>query len=235
MSGFFKHASPGILIGPVLYGPVTDLGGRMQSLEFLSLTGVTAGSAGLGSPIIASGANMMFERETFLEFLEEADPPACSGEDVFFVIWGKRRSHATVTYLLSREAAVYTEPVKRFRDFTAQRIRWASKSRYYRDPFLIISALIVYLFNLALLLLLTGGIFIPVLLKGFFLMFAAKCTIDLIFLTDVCTKFRQGNLLRAFLPVQVLYPFYIVITGTSGLMFPYIWKGRRKGRTWSHG
>ncbi len=235
MAGFFRNTSAKMLIGPVLYSDTRSIPGRMQSLEYLSLTGVTAGAAGLGNPILASGANLMFERDSFLEFLKEADPPASSGEDLFFLIWLKRRYPGKVYYLLSEEAAVFTRPGRGLNDLIAQRLRWASKSRFYRDAFLITASLIVYLFNLLLLVLLIAGVFVPGLLYGFFLMFAAKCFIDLIFLTDVCTRFNQRKLLKVFVPVQVLYPFYIVFTGTFGHILPYIWKGRRKGTSQGHG
>jgi len=235
MAGYFRSNSAKMLIGPVLYSHTQGISSRMQSLEYLSLSGVTAGSAGLGNPIMASGANMMFERDSFLEFLEDADPPAASGEDVFFLLWLKKRYPGKVYYLLSEKAAVFTRPEKGLDEFIAQRLRWVSKSRYYRDTFLVASSLIVYLFNLCLLFSLVAAVFVPGLLYGFLLMFAAKCIIDLIFLTDVCARFNQRKLLKVFVPVQILYPFYIVFTGSFGHILPYIWKGRIKGTSQGHG
>ena len=226
MGSFWSDTGSRLVIGPVLFGPLRGWTARMQALEYLSLTGITAGAAGLGKPIMGSGANMMFRREDFLEFLEGGDPGTGSGEDVFFVGWMRKRHRGRVKYLLSEEAFVYTPPVGNLADFIGQRFRWASKGRYYRDPLLVTVTLVVFLFSLCLVVMFVLSFFVPGLFRTFLIMFAGKCLTDLIFLTDVSMKFRQGRLLKAFLPSELLHPFYIVFAGMLGNLVAHTWKGR---------
>ena len=111
-------------------------------------------------------------------------------------------------------------------DFIDQRLRWASKGRYYRDISMLSAAVIVYLFCTLLVILLLGTVIYKNLVYPVLFMFLSKSLADLIFLTDVTGKFRQRSLLKVFLPVQIIYPFYIFIIGTFGQFIKFRWKGR---------
>ena len=65
-----------------------------------------------------------------------------------------------VHYLKSKEAIVTTQPMKTWKAFFNQRIRWASKARHYDDKRIFPVLLLVYLFNLSFLVLLVSLVFL---------------------------------------------------------------------------
>jgi glycosyltransferase involved in cell wall biosynthesis len=226
MSGYFAMYDSRVLIGPVVCERGTCLFHRMQSLEFLSLAGITAGAAGLNNPIMGNGANLMFQKDIFFDFMNSRRQRTVSGDDVFLIHWAKKNYPGKVHFLLSRQAIALTPPHDRLMDFIDQRLRWASKGRYYRDISILTTAAIVYIFCMVLVLLLLASVFYKSLFYAALFMLLSKSLADLIFLTDVAGKFRQTSLLKVFLPVQIIYPFYIFIIGTFGQFIRFRWKGR---------
>jgi hypothetical protein len=66
------------------------------------------------------------------------------------------------------------------------------------------------------------------LLTGFCLILTGiKCFIDFLLLFLTASFFRKERLLLLFLPEQILYMFYVVITGLFGSLGKYEWKGRK--------
>lgn len=234
MSGYFTIYNCRVLIGPVVCEEGTGLFHKMQSLEFLSLVGVTAGAAGLNNPIMGNGANLMFQKDIFLDYRNRMEQETVSGDDVFFIHWAKKKYPGKVHYLLSRQAIALTPPRGRLMDFIDQRLRWASKSRHYRDISILCTAAIVYFFCTLLVILLLGTVIYKNLFFTALFMFLSKSLADMIFLTDVTGKFRQRSLLKVFLPVQIIYPFYIFIIGTFGQFIKFRWKGREYHRSVSN-
>src|SRR5439155_432663 len=76
-----------------------------------------------------------------------------SGDDMLLMhkIW--KRFPVRVHYLKSRQAIVATQPMKTWKEFFNQRIRWASKTRFYDDMRIFWVLLLVYLFNFSFLVL----------------------------------------------------------------------------------
>ena len=112
-------------------------------------------------------------------------------------------------------------------DIFNQRIRWASKSRFYRDKDIIITAMLVYLVNVCLLTTCIAGFFRPAALYIFITLFAIKSITDLLFMSAVLRYYRLRKLLWLLLPLEIIYFAYVSVTGLAGQILPYTWKGRR--------
>ncbi|MCW5899344.1 MAG: glycosyltransferase [Flavobacteriales bacterium] len=116
--------------------PVHTTGGRgflawLQRKEQLALQGVALGSARMGSPLLANGANMAFAREAFLRVGGYTGDRWASGDDMSLL--ARMRAHRwPVDVLVDREAAVRTAPERTWWAFFAQRLRWAGKMRGHR-------------------------------------------------------------------------------------------------------
>ena len=199
----------------------------IQNLEFLSLVTSSAGLAGVNRPILCNAANMGFERKLYLQFANHVQTLTVSGDDVFFLHWVKQRYPDEIHFLKSRSSFVETSYSKSATDFFNQRVRWTSKSRYYRDPSLIITAIVVFVTSFLLMVLLVGAIFSKLLLQGFMIVFMVKCVANFIFLYTTTSFYKTRYLLRIFIPVELLYFFYITITGIGGNLFAFTWKGRK--------
>ena len=67
-----------------------------------------------------------------------------SGDDIFLLQYAKSIK-AKILFLKNKDAIVYTNPVHSLKSFVFQRVRWASKSKGYKDKFTLVVAWIVFL------------------------------------------------------------------------------------------
>jgi cellulose synthase/poly-beta-1,6-N-acetylglucosamine synthase-like glycosyltransferase len=223
----FSVPSVRMVIGAVLFEPVKGLFQKMQTLELLSLTGTAAGAAGTGKPILCNAANMAFSRTDYLHFQEESGMLTPSGDDIFLMLWIKKKYPGSVRFAASPRSVVRTIPMDTVSAFFNQRIRWTSKTRFYRDRDIIMTALVVYLVNLCLLITCIAGFLQPAWILPFLAVMAIKSITDLIFLSAVLQYYSLRKLLWLLLPIEIIYFMYVSVIGLVGQIFPYEWKGRK--------
>jgi len=200
-----------------------------QSLDFMSLQGVTAASAGLGQTIMCNGANLAYEKKSFNEVrgFEGIDELA-SGDDMM-LLHKMSAAGKKISYLKNAETIVSTKPMTTINDFINQRVRWASKSTRYSNRVILQVLILIYFLNLLLLiipfLILFGGFD-----KWFVLywlgLIIVKTMIELVFLWPVAGFYKQRNLLAWFPLAQPFHILYTVIAGFLGIIGKYTWKGR---------
>lgn len=198
-----------------------------QSLDFLSLQGITAASVGAGFHSMCNGANLCYSKRAFhaVEGFKDVDHIA-SGDDMLLMYKIQQQFPGKVQYSYSSESIVRTNPVETVKDFFRQRIRWASKADKYNDKRIFWVLLLVYLFNFFLLTLLIAGFFKTeiwiLLLAALF----AKTITELIFLIPVASFFKKQALLIWFPLLQPFHIVYTVVAGWLGKFSSYSWKGR---------
>ncbi len=135
-----------MVLGPVFIAHSNSDFLSLQKMEFLGLQGATAGSACMGSPILANGANMMFKREVFLELNPYEDNYHLkTGDDQFLMLAIHSKYPGSCTYAFDKEAIVSTFPVICFKKYWEQRVRWASKGSSYTHADILYTGLIVFL------------------------------------------------------------------------------------------
>lgn len=191
---------------------------------------------------MCNGANLAYTKKTFEEVggFTGIDNIA-SGDDMLLMHKIYKRYPEKIMFLKSQEAIVQTQPVNSVRGFFNQRIRWASKASKYDDKRIFWVLLIVYLFNLALIILPVFALFkneildiqlypftflISVLELWLFL-FIIKTVIELFFLYPVAKFFGKQKLLWLFPVMQPFHIIYTVIAGWLGSFGRYQWKERR--------
>jgi poly-beta-1,6-N-acetyl-D-glucosamine synthase len=221
---YYLHYKPKLLVAPVVFEPQNNLFQKFQSLEFLSLMGSGAGAIGINRPIMCNGANLLFEKSIYENAVHNNN--YASGDDIFLMLHTKKEFRKEIHFIKSTEAIVYTKPTQSVNEFFRQRIRWASKSKGYRDFDVLFSALIVALSNLFLVLFLLASAFRREFLLFFLFAFIVKSIFDLILLIPVSRFFNQQKLLWLIIPLQIIYPFYIVFTAFAGLVGKFSWKNR---------
>lgn len=227
ISSLYEKDKPKMILGPVAYKNETTLFEKMQSLEFLSYTGVTAGSCLLGHPVLANGANLVYEKKLFFEF-EHAfiNSSSVSGDDVLLLHLFKKKWNSEICYNFSKSALVYTSACSNVHDFIEQRNRWVSKSSKYNDVFTLFNSGLVFLFNFLLSITVLLSFFIPGLIEIVLIIFASKCIIDLFFLYLVVNFVGRISLVWLTIPLQLIYIFYIPLITILSLTKSYNWKGR---------
>ncbi|MBK9291936.1 MAG: glycosyltransferase [Bacteroidetes bacterium] len=222
------HRDKLMVLGPVKIGRTTSLIEKFQAAETNSLMAATAGSAGIGVPSMANGANMLISSKVLNEGDSHAlKPQYASGDDMFRLeAILKRYGSKAIGMAMHPGAMVVTMPAPDMALFFRQRMRWVSKSGGYSRPELIVPALIVFLFNALLAFTLLLSTIFPVLLLAFVALVVLKTLTDLPLVWPAFRLAGQKNLLAWFVVFQLVYPVYVFVTGLAGMMVSVRWKGR---------
>jgi cellulose synthase/poly-beta-1,6-N-acetylglucosamine synthase-like glycosyltransferase len=228
MVAFYQSAKPVFIAAPVLVKPGSSPVGIFQSLDFMSLQGITAASVHRGFLQMSNGANLGFSAEAFhaVGGYTGIDHLA-SGDDMLLMQKMADRFPGRTMYCLSRDTIVETRPASTVAEFLRQRIRWASKARSYTDKRMFYVLLLVYLLNLSLLMGGIQAIVRPEWLLPWLGLLIAKTMAETIFLWPVAKFFGSAGLMAWFLPAQPFHILYTVVAGFFGQVRSYTWKGRR--------
>lgn len=215
-----------MVLGPVLLTPCDTFFEKIQVLEHLSLIASTAGSAAIGMPVMCNGANMAYDHRSALEVEKyRTDMDIASGDDVFLMEqFVKHFGSRSVRFLFDTDTIVKTQTMPDLKSFFRQRRRWVSKTKAYTSWKIIVTALIVLLFNMSVVGLFVGGFFHP----AFFLVYALftlmKFMVDYPILKKITGFMNQRQLRKWAFPLEFVYPFYVVFTAFSGVFSKVRWK-----------
>ncbi len=224
---FYEEKKPVFIAAPVKYSNPKNYSAIFQSLDFMSLQGVTAAGVYHSKLMMCNGANLAYEKQAFHETggFTGIDQLA-SGDDLLLMQKIAKKEKRRVMYCLADEAIVSTLPAGSWSSFFQQRLRWASKARSYSDISVTAVLVLVYCLNMSLLFLLITSLKYPMLFIYWIILLAVKTVIELIFLIPVARFFNQQSLLWYFLPSQPLHIIYTVLAGFFGQVKRYEWKGR---------
>lgn len=240
LSGISNHYAafhPDMITMPVRIRSCNTPLAVFETLDFLSLQGMTGALVSRGNISMANGANFSYTKEAFNKVggFQGIDHIA-SGDDMLLAE-KLRMAGGKIDYLKNEAVIVETAAAKNFRSFISQRIRWASKTGGYKDLKIQAVLGLVYLLNLCIILLLyrsIRGCSCNLILGGaisfttvFIYALLAKTIAELYFLWPVAGFFKQRRLLWYFPLAQIPHIFYIVFSGFLGLFGSYEWKGRR--------
>ncbi len=223
---FYQETKSKMILAPVLLSPADNLFEKLQVLEHLSLIASTAGSASIGFPVLCNGANMAYEKKAALEVEKQRhDFDIPSGDDMFLLEqFVKNYGHKNVKFLLNKAAIVKTKTCKTLNEFFKQRRRWVSKTKAYTNWKIILTAMIVFCFNLSIISLFISAFFIPALWSLYFLYTILKFLTDFPILRNITNFMNCSNLMKWALPLEFLYPFYVIFTVFSSAFIKVHWK-----------
>ena len=225
----FQEATGATFIAaPVRLLPRENFLEVFQTLDFLTLQGITGAAIHRNLHIMCNGANLGYAKDAFLSVngFENIDGIA-SGDDMLLMHKIKEKFPGKIFYLKSQGALVSTKPAHTWKAFWNQRIRWSSKADKYDDKNIFRILLLVYLFNLILLLLfvMTPWNFDAFLVASLLLL--CKTVVEFPFVNSVAKFFGQSRLMYSFIFLQPFHLFYVVISGFLGKFGKYEWKGRK--------
>jgi cellulose synthase/poly-beta-1,6-N-acetylglucosamine synthase-like glycosyltransferase len=222
-NAYIQKNNPVFVAAPVMFIKEQGILNQFQVLDFLALQGITAAAVGAGKHSMSNGANLAFEKSAFIAVggYQGVDQIA-SGDDMFLMHKMKVTLSNRVGYLFHPGAIVWTKAMNSWKGFLMQRIRWSSKARYYDDKSIFWVLVLVYLYNLSLLVLLFTGYYYYALVS-----IALKVCFELLFLVPVAHYFQLSRELRYFPLYQPLHIVYTLVAGCFGQIKTYTWKGRR--------
>jgi glycosyltransferase involved in cell wall biosynthesis len=230
INSFYQQQKPQIIVMPVAIDCSMKAIEIFQALDFMTLQGITAASVHKKIHSMCNGANLAYTREAFdvVNGFAGIDKIA-SGDDMLLMHKIAKKYPGDVHYLKSKNVIVQTAPVHTVKEFFNQRIRWASKADKYDDKRIFIVLLLVYVFNVLMLLLpiwsLVNGQWS--LLCNWWILLVAKTVIEMIFLIPVARFFNKSPLLWFFPVAQPFHILYTVIAGWLGKFGNYTWKERK--------
>lgn len=216
-----------LMIGLVIMSPIDTFLQKIQSLEYSSLMATAAGSLGIDHPVIASSANLAFRNDILNVSEIMLNPEISSGDDMFLLHHVKETNVDKIGFLNTKGSIVYTSTANSLRDTLGQRKRWASKSIHYKDLATISVGVVVLLFNLLLVFLLISSIFHFEVLYYFVLLLVIKSLVDFLLLSPYLRYTGQEKLMKVFLPLQLVYPFYLGYSFFAGVFIKGNWKGKK--------
>ncbi len=226
MLAFYIAKDLKMLLGPVLLSPADTLFEKLQVLEHMSLIASTAGSAAIGMPVMCNGANMMYDRKSALNVEKDrTDMKLASGDDMFLMEqFIARYGSKAIGFFLNREVIVKTATMPNLKAFFRQRTRWTSKTKAYTNWKIIATALTVFLFNLSIVFFFVAGFFMPVFWAFYVLYVIMKTLIDYPIIRRISAFMKQKKLKFWTLPLEFIYPFYVVFTAIAGMFAKVRWK-----------
>ena len=227
IAAFYEERKPEFIVIPVAINSSSRFIEIFQSLDFMTLQGITGASVHKKIHSMCNGANLAYTKKAFkaVDGFKGIDKIA-SGDDMLLLHKIYTRYPEGIAYLKSTKAVIQTQPVHSVGQFFNQRIRWASKADKYDDKRIFVVLLLVYFFNVWILLVGIGVFFFPISMHLIILL-TAKTIVELLFLFPVGSFFNQLKLLWWFPIAQPFHVLYTVIAGWLGKFGSYKWKERK--------
>ena len=200
----------------------------LYEIDLHLINAINTGINGLKRPIIASGANLLFKRKSFLAFDRfESHAHIPSGDDIY-LLRDFREAKCDIRLVAQSSFQVETETPQSLNEFLHQRIRWIAKTGNVNDHLSTIFAIIQFIF-----IILFWSIEIKLLVENeyqsAFILFGLKTGLDMLFFFNF---FNEFNRLTAWLLIpiyQLIFPIYNLILLLLLPFFKPKWKGRYSG------
>lgn len=212
MVNSYIQSDADLIIGPVKMSKSYPL----QCMEYLSIMGITAGSAGNKNPLMCNACSMAFSKQWYSKCDVLMEIP--SGDDMF-LLESTKKLDGIVHYCNSSDAVVTINGSENIKDFFVQRARWTSKAPHYTDLSIIASGVLVFAMQCLMIGIYIMSFWSPILL----IWVLVKYIIDLFILLPTAIKFKKTSVLVYSPFVALYYPVYVVITAILSLI-PIKWK-----------
>jgi len=215
------------LAAPVQIIPDGSALAVFQTLDFISLQGITGAAVHKNLYPMCNGANLAYARKAYdaVGGFSNIDHIA-SGDDMLLMKKIQSAFPGQSGYIKDPRAIVRTGPAENISAFFKQRIRWASKISHYNHPATFITLAGVYLLNLGLLVLMISCFFTGH-WRWFLFLIAFKTVSEYLFVSRVAAFFGQQSLMKWFPICQPIHVIYTVIAGSFGSFGKYEWKNRK--------
>jgi cellulose synthase/poly-beta-1,6-N-acetylglucosamine synthase-like glycosyltransferase len=211
IASFYVNRKPDLIINPVQLSTMPGFFGKFQELEFLSLQGITAGTANNRNGILCNGANLAFTKDSYIKHSGNLHHEIASGDDVFLLHSMKKDQQSKILWLEAPDALITAASAPTIKSYIRQRNRWISKSGSIKDLYTIILGIVTFVTILVQPVLIIAGIFDQDFLLVFLVLFALKSIPDFLILHNTTSRYGKRSLLKWFLPAQIIYPYYVLM------------------------
>lgn len=230
MQALYENKQAHLVIGPVQLKTSKNFIGKLMKTEFSALVSSTSGACGINHPFMCNGANLLFCKTLFqklkpFQHLSEV----ASGDDVFLLHALKKKygRSAKIHFANYSAALVSAKSINGFSHFIQQRIRWAQKSKHYKDLSTMLIGGVIFLANLMMIVILIAWMLGKINFSLLITYFILKWSIDfgLMISSRRWLKTPMPFFYSFFL--SLVYPFYIIGIALLSLLLKVRWKGRK--------
>jgi len=197
--------------------------------DFIALVVTGLGSVAAGKAMYCNAASMAFRKAAYLDY-EQNKPGwlSISGDDVFLLHHIKKKyGRNAIVPVIQAESLVKTALPHSIKAFLLQRLRWASKSKFYQDRFTQKVGILVFLTNGSVVATLVMAMFLQQWFL-FIVLLALKSTADAYLFAKSLSFFGPKNWWPVSILLQPLYSIYIFITAPLSLLINSLnWKGTK--------
>ena len=228
MIQYYEKYHKKFVTGPIDFIDTKSIWQNFLCMDLIAMNGVTAGSIGQKKPVMASGANMLFEKESFLQVNGYAgNEQIASGDDIFLMQKIFMKDKKAIGFVKNRHAMALTRGPQTISEFIHQRIRWTSKSGEMVDKQVWWVLLFNYFFYLTCFLNLFVLPWLDWVYLGLGLMLLGlKILIDSLFFKNILAFYSKSSLFKWILPLEILHIIYVSLMGVLAIFGQYKWKGR---------
>jgi cellulose synthase/poly-beta-1,6-N-acetylglucosamine synthase-like glycosyltransferase len=228
IAGFHEETGAKFIAAPVRIAATHSFLSIFQTLDFITLQGITGAAVYKRFHSMCNGANLAYEKTAFYEVEGFKDIDSIpSGDDMLLMHKIYKKYPGQVFFLKNRHAIVSTRAETSWESFVNQRIRWASKADKYDDKRIFWALLLVYLLNLLFLGLLLASWWNSWYLWLLLILIVVKTVVEFPFVQSVAGFFGQQQLMVYFPVLQPFHILYTVVIGWLGKFGSYRWKERK--------
>lgn len=225
---FFNKLNDKILFdkGLYIFSVIENSGILLSQLESNILSVINSGMANLKCPVLANGACLLYEKNTFLKINPFLNNYNISSGDDLFILQSFKNNNVSFSTISPFENLVKTVGPETFKEYFSRSFRWSSKMPNLSLSFTKFFGSVVLLVNF-----LTIAISIMIFIsfsKWMVIFLLSKFFIDLLLSLISAYYFKNTKLFLFSFPMFILYPICILINTFLILFnYPIYWKGRR--------
>ena len=192
------------------------VGSLLQIAEYAAIQELTMRTAKRGHAVMCSGANLIVRREAWLACEPDLHPEIPSGDDMFLLEAMKKRGYK-IAVIDEPDFTAVVRPQTTWRAFFRQRMRWAGKAPKYTDTDILRCGALIVAANLLQLL-------CPlILLIKFPIEYGLICQREITNHKSQITNKEPRTPWYVALLLEILYPFYILLSLLGGLFRQKKW------------
>lgn len=198
-------------------------------VDLILVNAANCGVSGHKRPILASGANLLYRRDSFQKYDNFARHQHMPSGDDIYLLRDFREGGADIRLMTSTQLSVRTETPQSFKEFIHQRLRWIAKTGDVKDHLstglAIVQVVLTFVFVLMMVYLGLSGAW-----RSFLIAFVLKTALDMLIFLPFFNRIKR-MVSWLFIPLyEVIFPFYSLMILLMMYFFKPEWKGRKLDR-----
>ncbi len=197
----------------------------LYEIDLLLVNAANAGLAGILRPIVASGANLLYRRDTFNNVDDlDSHAHAASGDDTY-LLRDFRKNDCDVRLHTNPSLAITTETPQSFREFIDQRLRWIGKTGDLKDhlstSLAVLQSLLTFTFLALCIVFAVKGMWL-----GLLYLYCLKTAFDLLLFLPYFARVKRMVPWMLIPLYEFFFPVYSLIIVVLLFTYKPKWKGR---------